>query len=204
MHATHCAGLILAGGRSTRMGGRDKAFVTLAGRPLIAHAVSRLKPQVDTLLINSNADPARFAPYNLPVVPDILTGYHGPLAGIHAGLTHAPDVFLATTAVDIPFLPDDLVARLRAGIQTARCAYASNGHQHALALLWAPGALTLVEEYLASGERSIKRFLAEHGARVLFDRPGHAGLFHNINTPEDLARAEIELSQPQMNADERR
>jgi len=172
------------------MGGRDKAFLALAGRPLIAHAVSRLRPQVDALVINSNGDPARFAEYRLPVIADILSGHQGPLAGIHAGLTYDPQAYLVAVAVDIPFLPADLVARLRANLGTARCAYASNGRHHALALLWAPGALTLLEEYLASGERSIKKFLAEHGAAVLFDRPGDADLFHNLNTPEDLARAE--------------
>lgn len=192
MPEAYFTGLILAGGRSTRMGGNDKAFVTLTGRPLIAHAVSRLQPQVAALAINSNADPARFADYRLPVIADVLTGHQGPLAGIHAGLARYPEAFLVTVAVDIPFLPGDLVTRLRAGLGTARCAFASNGHHHALALLWAPGALTLLEEYLASGERSIKKFLAEHGAAVIFDRPGDAGLFHNLNTPEDLARAERE------------
>jgi molybdopterin-guanine dinucleotide biosynthesis protein A len=192
MPGTLTIGLILAGGRSTRMGGRDKAFVTLSGRPLIAHTVDRLRPQVDALVINSNGDPARFAEYRLPVIADTLTGYQGPLAGIHAGLARHPEAFLVTVAVDIPLLPADLVARLRAGLGTARCAYASNGRQHALALLWAPGALTLLEEYLACGERSIKNFLAEHGAAVLFDRPGDERLFHNLNTPEDLARAERE------------
>lgn len=186
-------GLILAGGRATRMGGRDKALLPLAGRPLIEHAVRGLQPQVQALVINSNGDPGRFAAYKLPVIADILTGYQGPLAGIHAGLAHDPDAYVVSVAVDIPRLPADLVARLRAGLGTARCAYASNGRQHALALLWAPGALTLLEEYLAGGERSIRKFLAEHGAMVLFDRPGDAGLFHNINTPQDLAAAEAGL-----------
>jgi len=172
------------------MGGNDKAFVTLAGKPLIAHVVSQLKPQVDTIVINSNSDPARFNDYPFPVIADFLTGHLGPLAGIHAGLSRLPDVYVVSVAVDIPWLPGDLVARLRAGLGTARCAYATNGKHHALALLWAPGTVTLLEEYLASGERSIKKFLAEHGAPVLFDQPGDAGLFHNINTPQDLAEAE--------------
>lgn len=192
MHKTITQGLILAGGRSTRMG-EDKTWVTLYGQPLIAHVIHRLQPQVDRLAINSNDDPARFARYSLPVIADTLTGSQGPLAGIHAGLAHDPDVFLLTVAVDIPLLPPDLVTRLHAGLGTARCAYPSNGRQHALALLWAPGALTLLEEYLASGERSIKQFLADHGAMVLFDQDGDDGLFRNINTPQDLAAAEARL-----------
>lgn len=192
MHKAITHGLILAGGRSTRMG-TDKAWVPLNGNPLIEHVIRRLQPQVDRLAINGNGGPERFAPYGLPVITDTLTGSQGPLAGIHAGLAHDPDVYLVTVAVDIPLLPSDLVARLHAGLGTARCAYPSNGRQHALALLWAPGALTLLEEYLASGERSIKQFLADHGAMVLFDRAGDQGLFQNINTPQDLAAAEARL-----------
>lgn len=195
MHKAITLGLILAGGRSTRMG-EDKTWVTLDGIPLIEHVIHRLQPQVDRLAVNSNDDPARFARYTLPVIADTLTGSQGPLAGIHAGLAHDPDVFLLTVAVDIPLLPPDLVARLHAGLGTARCAYPSNGRQHALALLWAPGAVTLLEEYLASGERSIKQFLADHGAMVPFDRDDDEGLFRNINTRQDLAAAEARLRNP--------
>lgn len=197
MTTPHTTGLILAGGRSTRMG-EDKTWAMLNGKPLIEHIIHRLGPQVGRLVINSNGDPARFSKYKLPVIADTLTGSQGPLAGIHAGLAHDPDVFLVTVAVDIPLLPPDLVIRLQAGLGTARCAYPSNGRQHALALLWAPGALTLLEEYLASGERSIKQFLADHGAKVLFDRTGDEGLFHNINTPQDLIAAEAGLKKPSM------
>jgi len=193
MNKPRTTGLILAGGRSTRMGGHDKAFVTLAGMPLIAYAVRRLRPQTDAIVINSNSDPALFSEYGVPVIGDRLTGYQGPLAGIHAGLVHTPEANVVSVAVDIPLLPGDLVARLGAGLGNARCAYATNGRQHALAILWMPGSLTLLEEYLATGERSIKRFLADHGAPVLFDQTGDAGLFHNINTPQDLAEAEAEL-----------
>lgn len=186
-------GIILTGGRSTRMG-EDKAGVKLGNKTLLAHVIDQLGPQVDRLVINSNGDLAGYAQYHLPVIADSLTGQQGPLAGVHAALTKYPTEYLVTVAVDIPHLPADLVARLRACLGTARCAFASNGNHHALALLWAPGSLTLLEEYLATGERSIKKFLADHGAMVLFDRVGDAGLFYNINTREDLARAESALT----------
>jgi molybdopterin-guanine dinucleotide biosynthesis protein A len=197
-------GLILAGGRARRLGGRDKALILLNKQPLIEHVIRRLQPQVDALALSSNAPEEGYAAYGLPVLPDRLPGYLGPLAGIHAGLAQYPDDSLATVAVDLPFLPSDLVRRLRAGLNERLCAYASDGTRHALALIWQPGAAPEVEAYLAGGGRSLKDFLATHGRAVLFDRPQDRGLFLNINTPEDLARAEVELSRPQMNADEHR
>jgi molybdopterin-guanine dinucleotide biosynthesis protein A len=184
-------GLILAGGRSRRMQGQDKTLLALQGETLLAHVIRRLHPQVDALALNSNAAPAAFAAYGLPVIPDRLPGFLGPLAGIHAGLMQYPEDYLVTVAVDLPFLPADLVTRLRAGLEETRsCAYASHGEQHALALLWHPGTAASVEDYLQHGGRSLKDFLSLHGQSVRFDQTQDRGLFRNINTPEDLARAE--------------
>ncbi len=171
------------------MGGHDKALATLHGETLLARCVRQLAPQAQRLILNTNADPKLFAAYGLATLADRLSGLPGPLAGIHAALVEFPESVVLTVAVDIPHLPADLVARLRAGLENAPCAYATNGEHHALALLWAPGSAGLVEAYLATGERSLKGFLAGHGEPVLFNRPGDAGLFHNLNTPEDLARA---------------
>jgi len=189
---TKTIGLILAGGRSTRLGGMDKAWVTLAGRPLLAHAVTRLGPQVDNLAISSNAPAERFASFGLPVLPDRIPGYAGPLAGIHAGLLEFPDDYLVAVAVDIPGIPRDLVTRLQDGLGTHACAYASSGRQHALAVLYRPGTATMVQHYLDDGHRRVGTFLQTHGCAVLFDRPQDHGLFMNLNTPEELARAEHE------------
>ena len=183
-------GLILAGGRSSRMQGADKALLTLQGKTLLAHAVRRLGPQVDALALNSNATPEAFAGYGLPVIPDHLPGFLGPLAGIHAGLLQYPHDYLVTTAVDLPLLPPDLVARLHAGLGTKSCAYVSDGVRHALALLWRPGMAANVQDYLQRGGRSLKDYLSTHGQPVRFERPQDRGLFCNLNTPEDLARAE--------------
>jgi molybdopterin-guanine dinucleotide biosynthesis protein A len=190
---THTVSLILAGGRSRRMLGQDKTLLTLQGATLLAHVIRCLRPQVDALALNSNAAPDTFADYGLPVVPDHLPGFLGPLAGIHAGLLQYPKDYLVTVAVDLPFLPPDLVTRLRAGMEMKTCAYASNGERHALALLWRPGSATSVQDYLQRGGRSLKDYLAVHGQPVRFDRPQDRGRFCNINTPEDLARAEQDV-----------
>lgn len=190
MPTSKTIGLILAGGQSRRMQGRDKALLPLRGETLLAHAMHRLLPQVEALALNSNAPSDTFSAYSLSVIPDRLPGFLGPLAGIHAGLTQYPHDHLLTVAVDLPFLPFDLAERLCAGLGTLPCSYASDGDRHALALLWRPGMAADVQEYLERGGRSLKEFLAEHGQAVRFDQPRDRGLFYNINTPEDLARAE--------------
>ena len=186
-HTPHTVGLILAGGRSRRMQGQDKALLAVQGETLLAHVIHRLRPQVDALALNSNAAADTFSAYGLPVIPDRLPGFLGPLAGIHTGLLRYPEDYLVTVAVDLPFLPADLVTRLRSGLESKSCTYASDRERHALALLWRPGTAALVEDYLQRGGRSLKDFLAAHGQPVQFDRPQDRGLFCNINTPEDLA-----------------
>lgn len=206
MLKTKTIGLILAGGQSRRMHGRDKALLVMHGQTLLVHVMHHLLPQVDALALNSNAAPGTFSSYGLSVIPDRLPGYLGPLAGIHAGLAQYPHDHVLTVAVDLPFLPFDLVTRLRAGLGTKPCSYASDGERHALAMLWRPGMEADVHKYIESGKRSLKEFLAERGQAVHFAQPRDRGLFCNINTPEDLARAE---SDPELGliisaADERR
>jgi molybdenum cofactor guanylyltransferase len=110
-------GIVLAGGKSSRMGGADKSLLPLGGRPLLARVIERLRPQVAEIVLNANDDPARFAVFGLPHVPDRLAGQMGPLAGIHDGLAWAeansPESRLViTVAADTPFFPTDLVSRL--------------------------------------------------------------------------------------------
>jgi molybdopterin-guanine dinucleotide biosynthesis protein A len=114
----HVVSILLAGGKSSRMGGGDKCLLPLAGRPILAHVIERLKPQVAELIVSANGDPARFSAFGLPVVGDRVGGYAGPLAGTLAGLewarTNRPESrFAITAASDTPFLPADLVDRLR-------------------------------------------------------------------------------------------
>jgi molybdenum cofactor guanylyltransferase len=113
------AGVILAGGRATRMGGGDKGLLPLGGRPLLAHVVARLGPQVDRLALNANGDPARFAGFGLPVVADSVPGHAGPLAGVLDWAAAKGAEAIATAAADTPFFPADLVAGLRAAAAAA-------------------------------------------------------------------------------------
>lgn len=176
------------------MGGRDKALITLRGEPLLQHLLRRLQPQVDDLAINSNGNPEDFAAFGLPVIPDRLAGFQGPLAGIHAGLSHFPGSRVLAVSVDSPFIPRDLASRLHSGLNDRLCACANNGSQHALALLCHPDASKRIQEYLERGGRNVRDFLAVEAAFVRFDRPDDRGLFVNLNTPEDLARAEADAS----------
>lgn len=187
-------GVILAGGRSTRMGGTDKAFVGLAGRPLLAHVIERVAPQVDRLAISSNAPPAAFAAYPFPVLPDLLAGFRGPLAGIHAALAAYPDDLVLTVAIDLPFLPTDLAARLRAALRPGRCAYATDGQRHALAVLWTPGHAASIARALESGRASLYGWLEANGDPVTFPPTAGSDVSFNVNSPEDIARAEARLA----------
>lgn len=193
MTTPRTVGLILAGGRSTRMHGRDKALLALAGEPLLAHVIARLAPQVDMLAINSNAPAGRFRAFGLPVIADCIGGFQGPLAGIHAGLATWPRDRLLAVAVDLPFLPHNLAAELRPALAHAPCAYAARGNRHALALLLAPGLAAVVADFLARGGRSLKEWLAAQARPVEFPATADADILFNINTPGDIAVAERRL-----------
>src|SRR5690242_21926253 len=108
--AAEVAGVILAGGLSRRMGGGDKCLRALGGKPILAHIIERIRPQVGALVLNANGDPARFASFGLPVAGDVVEGFAGPLAGVLTGMEwaarHAPACrFLASFASDAPFVP---------------------------------------------------------------------------------------------------
>lgn len=201
-------GLLLAGGRSTRMseafdaGQGDKGLLDIAGKPMLAHVIERLRPQVGRMVINANGDPARFAAFGLPLVADSIEGYAGPLAGILAGLqwskSHAPAAtHLVSVSTDAPFLPADLVVRLQAGLGTATGAIAlarSDGALHPVIGLWPVTLADDLEAALKSGARKVQAWTARYGT-VPVDFPlaevkGRAvDPFFNANTPEELAEA---------------
>ena len=156
------AGIVLAGGLGRRMGSADKPLLTLAGRPMVAHVVKRLSPQVAALAISANGDPARFADFGLPVIADAIEGHAGPLAGILAGMRWAMAAvpgarFIVSAAADTPFFPTDLVARLSQACgddeQTIALA-ASSGGVHGTFGLWPIALAADLEAFLqAAGAR---------------------------------------------------
>ena len=193
------AGILLAGGLSRRMGGGDKCLRPLGGRAILAHVIERARPQVRSLALNANGDPARFRDFGLPVVADSVEGFAGPLAGVLAGLDWAaaevPGVaWVASFATDAPFLPRDLVPRLVAGLANGRfelaCA-ASGGQAHPVFGLW-PLALrpalrrALVEEDV----RKVDVFTARYKLAMVDFPIGEVDPFFNTNSPDDLESAE--------------
>ena len=195
-------GLLLAGGQSRRMGGGDKTLRLLGGIPLLERVIERLRPQIDALVLNANGDPARFARCALPVVPDSVPGFAGPLAGVLAGLdwaaTHRSDChYVVSVATDAPFLPADLVVRLAEGLDEAgadlSCA-TSGGRSHPVFGLW-PVRLRddLRGALVDQGVRKVDLWTSRHKlATVPFsDQP--VDPFFNANRPEDFAAAEALL-----------
>jgi molybdopterin-guanine dinucleotide biosynthesis protein A len=192
-------GVVLAGGLARRMGGGDKARIRIGGKTILERVLARLAPQCSAVIINANGDPARFADTGLPVVPDSVPDFVGPLAGILAGLdwaaAHAPAVADVVSAPgDCPFLPRDLVARLTAARRAAGLPLAcarSGEWRHPVLGLW-PVALrhhlrrALVEEE----QRKIEVWTARHGVAIADWPATPVDPFFNVNTPEDAAEAE--------------
>lgn len=206
---TNPLGVILAGGLATRMGGGDKGLLPIGGQSLLSRVCDRLAPQVTGLALNANGDAARFDDLGLPVVADSIEGFAGPLAGVLAGLdwaaTQGADA-IVTAAADTPFFPTDLVARLLA---------ASEGQAHPLVLATTPrtgeelksGGRSRVNRHptfglwpvalrddlraaLHDGLRKVVIWTDRHGGREALFEATPFDPFFNVNTPEDLKRAE--------------
>lgn len=192
-------GVILAGGQATRMGGGDKGLLRLGGQTLLTRVVDRLAPQVAEVALNANGDPARFAAYDFPVLPDSIDGFVGPLAGVLAGLDWAAKQgaeTIVTAAADTPFFPADLVPQLL---------LASEGMAHPLVLaatpdpergkarhptfgLWPVALRDDLRAALTDGLRKVVMWTDQHDGRIAMFPLEDA--FFNVNTPADLARAE--------------
>ena len=199
LEQTPTLGVILAGGLARRMGGGDKALRLIAGRPILDHVIERLAPQCESLILNAHGDPLRFGAYGLPVVADDVPGFAGPLAGVLAALDwtalHHPAIeWVVSAAADCPFLPHDLVARLRAERAAAGAELAvaaSGGQSHPVLGLWKVSlraelrhALT-VEHCRKVGAWSARYKLATAQWPVTPRDP-----FFNANRPDDLLEAE--------------
>ena len=173
------------------MGGVDKGLVELDGKPMVAHVLARLAPQVADVLINANQNAERYGAFGYPVVPDAVGGFAGPLAGLHAGMTAAKSAFVVTVPCDSPFLPMDLVARLAAALERAgaQLAVARTFDQpHPVFALVRRDVLPNLAAFLESGGRKIDAwYRALAVEEVSFD--DEADAFRNINTAEELAAA---------------
>jgi molybdopterin-guanine dinucleotide biosynthesis protein A len=185
-------GLILAGGRARRMEGRDKGLVALQGRPLVAHVAERFAPQVGGVVVSANRNQDAYAAFGHAVIADVLEGFAGPLAGLHAGLTVCATPLLATVPCDAPRLPRDLVERLHAALAPTdalvAAPFAAARLQPAF-MLCRREILAELERHLAQGGRKIHSWLKGIGVvRVPF---ADADAFINLNTPAELAGLEI-------------
>jgi len=181
-------GLILAGGKGSRMGGVDKGLQAFRGRRLVDHVYERLAPQVGGVIINDNQNQEEYRTFGVRVVSDAIGGFAGPLAGFHAGLSVSKRPFLASVPCDSPFLPEDLIARLYARIDEtgAELAVAKTGDQpHPVFSLMRRGVLDYLTDFLKDGGRKIDAWYASlNVVEVLFDDEAEA--FSNINTREEL------------------
>ncbi len=192
-------GVILAGGLARRMGGGDKTMRAIAGRPILDHVIERLAPQCDSLILNANGDPARFGAWGLPVVPDDVPDFAGPLAGVLAALDwaalHHPAIeWVVSVAGDCPFLPRDLVARMQAerAMVEAELAVAASGDQsHPVVGLWKVSLRDALRHALVVEEcRKIDRWTARYKLVTTQWPVTPVDPFFNANTPDDVAEAE--------------
>ena len=191
--------MLLAGGLARRMGGGDKPLTRIGGATILSRVIERMTPQCQRLILNANGDPARFADTGLPVIPDDVPDFAGPLAGLLAGLdwaaVHAPEVaYVASVPGDCPFLPRDLVTRLHqaraASGQPLACAR-SGEWRHPVVGVW-PVALRADLRHALTKEdlRKIELWTARHGVALADWPAAPVDPFFNVNTPEDAAAAE--------------
>ena len=181
-------GLILAGGQGRRMGGVDKGLQNFRGKRLVDHVYERLAPQVGGIIINANQNHDAYKSFGVRVVSDAIGNFAGPLAGLHAGLSVSRRPYLASVPCDSPFLPEDLVARLYAGLDGsgADIAVAKTGDQpHPVFCLARRSVLEHVTDFLKGGGRKIDAWYATLlVSEVAFD--DEAAAFSNINTSDEL------------------
>ncbi len=190
-------GCILAGGQGRRLDGADKGFIELAGRPLLVHALERFRPQVADVVVSANRNQFRYQRHCSRVIADEIDGYAGPLAGFATAMTTATTPLLATTPCDSPFIPNDMVDLLWAGLanEEADISVVRTGLQlQPVFALMRTELLDSLLAYLDTGQRKIDTWYAKHRvAEVEFGAETFA--FSNVNTPEDLAAAEERFRQ---------
>jgi molybdopterin-guanine dinucleotide biosynthesis protein A len=189
-------GLILAGGRAQRMGGIDKGLIPFHGKLLIELALSRLKPQVSTILINANRSITKYSYYGYPVLMDETPDFSGPLAGFSVGLQHCKTPYLLTSPCDSPLLPTNLAEKMAIELEQNNLELVYASSQEADGKIWAQPVFCLMRNnlqdslnvFLSQGDLKIDRwFKTVRSGTVVFEDPQ---AFANVNTPEELAALE--------------
>ena len=190
-------GLILAGGLARRMGsGTDKAFLPLAGRPLLAHVLERFSPQVDQVILSANGDPKRFEPFGIDVLADVRTGFQGPMAGVETAFAKTKADWILSVAVDLPFLPHNLAEKMLAAQKQADpgelMVATSENRCHHVVCLWPRVAMEKLQPALEKGQLCLRDWFRNYPHRsVAFTSMDHGpDPFFNVNRPEDLQVAE--------------
>lgn len=188
-------GVILAGGRAQRMGGIDKGLILLNGKPMVEHVIAALRAEVDNLLISANRNPEQYAAFGYPVVPDIMDGYLGPLAGMASGMQAAKTRYIVTAPCDSPLIANNLVQRLCETLirDDADICTAHDGERmHPVFAVIRCELLPFLLDYLNAGQRKIDRWYAQHRLAVAYfrDKPE---AFLNVNSLEQRAELESRL-----------
>jgi len=196
----HITGLILAGGRAQRMGGIDKGLIPFHGKALIESAISRLKPQVSTILINANRSITKYSHYGYPVLMDETPDFSGPLAGFSVGLKHCKTPYLLTSPCDSPLLPTDLAEKMAAELEGNHLELVFASSKEKDGKIWSQPVFCLMRSdlqdslnsFLSKGDLKIDRWFKElRSSSVLFE---NSQAFANVNTPEELSALEKVLS----------
>lgn len=180
--------VILAGGRGTRMGLQNKGLLPLARQPLVAHVIARLSTQIDRIIISANDDLGAYQQFGLPVIPDLMAAYPGPLGGIYSVMQNISSEWLLTAPCDTPYLPLDYVQRMRAAMSGHHAYVAHDGVRlQAGFCLLRRSLLPTLEQTLQAKRFAVYRFLELIGAQQV-DFSDEVAAFININTPEDLVK----------------
>ncbi|MEM8651936.1 MAG: molybdenum cofactor guanylyltransferase MobA [Pseudomonadota bacterium] len=191
-------GVILAGGLSRRMDGPEKSLIQLGDMPLIGHVASNLGSQTESIIINANGDPERFFSLSLPVQPDVVDGFVGPLAGVLSGMRWAKEntdaTHIITAAADTPFFPRDYVSRMIKNAETSNAQIvlaSSEGRRHPVFGFWPVDLADPLEHFLVDEEnRKVMLFVERYANNTEEFQSGSPDPFFNVNTPDDLAAAQ--------------
>lgn len=186
-------GLILAGGKASRMNGVNKALVPFLGRPMLAQVIERLAPQVNQILVNTNQDFDQFKPFDFPLISDETTEFAGPLAGLHVGLKASQDEWVLSVPCDSPLLPKDLAKRLLDAVQTQQADIAiakTDVQNHPVFCLCKKSLCDDLAAYLKQGGRKVREWQRLHQCvEVHFEDEYN---FSNVNTFDELAKLEAQ------------